>query len=287
MSTSQSHYCFVKNLGEGTFGKVILLENSRNANIKIAMKQMISQDKITKKLIKSEYQVLQALTTIGHINVIKMFGMKTDNVTFCMYLEYVDGGELLKKILDGMSLEKATYYFRQLVEGLAFLHENNVVHRDIKPENLLLTKSDVIKISDFGFSTFYRNEKGEETMLIQNCGTRLYAAPELFKNDPFRGPPVDVWSAGVVLMEMIIGVPPWESATESSFSYLQWILTDDVEARATIEQIKNDSWLVPNTPPAVSLLRRKMIDKNNSEAQQTEYCTTEKRRRLEVLEMSD
>ncbi|EGT39739.1 hypothetical protein CAEBREN_03664 [Caenorhabditis brenneri] len=71
-----------------------------------------------------------------------------------------------------------------------------------------------------------------------------------------------------------------------TITFLRKILTDDVEARATIEQIKNDSWLVPNTPPALSL-RRKMIDKNNSEAQQMEYCTTEKRRRLEVLGMTD
>ncbi|CAL2028926.1 unnamed protein product [Caenorhabditis brenneri] len=304
MSTSQ--YNFVKTLGKGTFGEVLLLEDKSNPNVKVAMKKVVPKDREDLELIRSECFVLKALTIIGHVNVIKIFGMKIDYTTVCIYLEYVDGGELLKKILNGMNLGKAKFYFRQLVDGLFFLHENGVVHRDIKPENLLLTKSDTLKLVDFGFATFYRNENGEEKMLTNKCGTKEYIAPELYKKGPYRGPPVDVWSAGVVLAEMLIGVPPWESATDASYDYLQWItdcyedeepwrsidedsitflrkiLTNDVQARATIQQVKEDPWLAVEEE-STPLLKRKTIENESStDDEQVESSRTEKRQRLEI-----
>ncbi|CAL2028921.1 unnamed protein product [Caenorhabditis brenneri] len=304
MSTSQ--YNFVKTLGEGAFGEVLLLEDKSNPNVKVAMKRVVPKDREALEMLKSECLVLKALTIIGHVNVIKIFGMKTDYTTFCIYLEYVDGGELFEKISAEMSLEKVKFYFRQLVDGLFFLHENSVVHRDIKPENLLLTKSDTLKLVDFGFATFYRNENGEEKMLTQKCGTKIYIAPELYKNDPYRGSPVDVWSAGVVLAEMLIGMPPWENATDASFHYFLWItncyedkepwktmdadtitflrkiLTDDVEARATIQQVKEDPWLAVEEKATPSLKRKAIENERSTGDEQVESCKTEKRQRLEI-----
>ncbi|CAL2028928.1 unnamed protein product [Caenorhabditis brenneri] len=304
MSTTPSTFNFVQILGNGAYGEVILLEKKTNPNVKVAMKKIVPKDKIDLKLLKNEYLVLQALTKIGHVNVIRMYGMETDNITFSMYLEYINGGNLHKKISAEMSLEKVKFYFRQLVDGLFFLHENSVVHRDIKPENLLLTKSDTLKIADFGFANSYRNEDGEERMLTTNCGTKLFMAPEVFTNNPYRGPPVDVWSAGVVLAEMLIGVPPWDSATDASYPYLLWItnafddedpwrsmdedtitflrkiLTDDVEARATIQQIKEDPWLAVEEEAAPSVKRNAIENESSTDDQKVESVA--KRQRLET-----
>ncbi|EGT38797.1 hypothetical protein CAEBREN_02744 [Caenorhabditis brenneri] len=306
--TNGTEYNIVKTLGEGAYGQVILVEKRENPNKKIALKKIVPKDERTLEMINSEVLVLQALKKVGrHQNVIKMFGMKTDNIKYCISMEYVDGGELFRKISAEMSLAKVKFYFRQLVDGLSFLHENGVVHRDIKPENLLLTKSDILKIADFGFATFYRKENGEEEMFTLQCGTNFFMAPELFTNNPYRGPPVDVWSAGVVLAEMLIGRLPWENATDASYPYLLWItnacdddepwkymdedtiiflrtiLTDDVEARATIQQVKDDPWLALEEEATPSLKRKAIETESSSNDQQVEKMA--KRQRLETIQI--
>ncbi|CAL2028902.1 unnamed protein product [Caenorhabditis brenneri] len=306
MSAIPPQYNFVKVLGVGAFGEVVLLEKKTDPNAKVATKKMVPQSRMAMEVIKNECLVLKALTIIGHDNVIKIFGMQADYTTFWMHMEYVDGGELFDKISDGLSLEKAKFYFRQLVDGLFFLHENGVVHRDIKPENLLLTKSDTLKIADFGLSAFYRNENGEEKMLTQKCGTKEYIAPEVFENTSYRGPPVDVWSAGIILAVMVTGVQLWESATDASFHYLLWItncyedkepwrnmdedtikflrkiLIEDIEARPTIQQVKEDPWLAVEEEATKSLKRKAIENESSSNDEQVESCATEKRQRLEI-----
>ncbi|CAL2028892.1 unnamed protein product [Caenorhabditis brenneri] len=269
------------------------------------MKEVCFKDEESKKQVENEFNIHHNLTKIGHANIIKMCKINRYEASCRLYMEFADGGELGGKIgEDGMDLEMAKFYFRQIVEGLSFLHSNGVVHRDIKPQNLLLTKSGVIKIADFGLSKRYRNESGEEILMDYACGTPPYYAPELFKPEPFRGPPADVWSAGIVMVLMITGMRPWEMATEYSIPYLLWknglkrdpwtsmddntinfikrILTEKVEDRATIEQIKNDPWLAPENLPTLSL-KRKTIENENSGGQQKEHV---KRERLEHSDTS-
>lgn len=69
----------------------------------------------------------------------------------------------------------------------------------------MLTTKDVVKITDFGFATLYRNEDGIERLLELKCGTPPYVAPEVFKSTNYKGMPVDVWSCGVVLVAMLAG----------------------------------------------------------------------------------
>ncbi|CAL2028924.1 unnamed protein product [Caenorhabditis brenneri] len=132
-------------------------------------------------------------------------------------------------------------------------------------------------------------------------------APELFTNNPYRGPPVDVWSAGVVLAEMLIGRLPWENATDASYPYFLWIthccddeepwrsmdedtisflhmiLTDDVEARATIQQVKEDPWLALEEETTPSLKRKTIENESSSNDQQVESMA--KRQRLETIQI--
>ncbi|EGT38761.1 hypothetical protein CAEBREN_07770 [Caenorhabditis brenneri] len=291
----------VKVLGEGSFGKVFLVENTTDPSRKMAMKKMLFKEEGVKELIESECRVHEHLSRIGHENLVKMLGVVTIKTTSCIYLEYIAGGELRGKIKkNGMSLQKAKFYFRQLVDGLHFLHQNHVVHRDIKPQNLLLTELDDLKIADFGLSTFYRNEDGEEKMLDGFWGTRPYGSPEMFKMEAYRGPPVDVWSAGIVLVYMLSGKLPWEAATDLSLEYVLWtngvrrepwskmheetidflkkMLNPCVEDRATIEQIKEDPWLATDVRPIRSVKRK--VGNKNGDVQGME--TRAKRQRLEA-----
>ncbi|KHJ81034.1 hypothetical protein OESDEN_19284 [Oesophagostomum dentatum] len=127
-----------------------------------------------------------------------------------IYLEYADGGELFDQIEPdvGMPPVKAQWYFRQLLNGLKHIHSMGVVHRDIKPRTCFLLD----RISDFGMATVFRHGD-RERMLNATCGTLPYASPQVIKG-LYKAEPVDIWSSGVVLVAMLAGELPWDSASK-------------------------------------------------------------------------
>ncbi|VDM63025.1 unnamed protein product [Angiostrongylus costaricensis] len=176
-----------------------------------------------------------------------------------LYLEYADGGELFDQIEPdvGMPPVKAQFYFRQLLNGLQHIHSMGVVHRDIKPENLLLTGQDVLKISDFGMATVFRHS-GRERMLNAACGTMPYASPQVIKG-LYKAEPVDIWSSGVVLVAMLAGELPWDSASKYVYGKVvvtatnPWkkidntalctaMLIENENLRATLQRILEHPW---------------------------------------------
>lgn len=140
-----------------------------------------------------------------------------------MLLEYAAGGDLFDKIAPdvGVSEDLAQFYFRQLIAGLEYIHEQGIVHRDIKPENLLLSADGDLKIADFGLCSVYRY-KGKERVLKGACGSLPYVAPEM-NATPYKGEGVDVWSAGVVLFALLVGNTPWDEPTTHAPEYNAYV----------------------------------------------------------------
>jgi serine/threonine protein kinase len=102
--------------------------------------------------------------------------------------------------------------FKQLLEGLAYLHTHNIAHHDIKTENVLITADGVVKISDFGVSERYDPCVGCNVFF----GTPAFQAPEIARNitgDPYNGHKADVWSAGVILYQMVTSELPFTGAS--------------------------------------------------------------------------
>ncbi|CAG9785349.1 unnamed protein product [Diatraea saccharalis] len=145
---------------------------------------------------------------LRHPRVLRCLGERTHQGLHYMFLEYAQGGELFDRIEPdvGMSARAARRYWRQLLEGLRYLHGRGVAHRDIKPENLLLDAHDNIKISDFGMATLFRHGSSER-LLSRVCGTLPYAAPEVLAatRAPYRAAPADCWAAALVLAAMLAG----------------------------------------------------------------------------------
>ncbi|CAF3548771.1 unnamed protein product [Rotaria sordida] len=108
-----------------------------------------------------------------HENIIRSYSYGQDDSTYSLFLEYVAGGELFKKI-------------------------------DLKPENILIAKNDILKICDFGLETFFRNQTvKDEQILTTYYGTRPYLSSEVYARIPYRGEPADVWSCDIVLTTML------------------------------------------------------------------------------------
>lgn len=149
--------------------------------------------------------------------------------------------------------------------ALCFLfsqHDNNIIHRDLKAENVLYTRSMCVKVADFGFSTRIKNHT---QMLSTFCGSPQYAAPELFRDEPYNGPPVDIWAMGVLLFFMVTGTIPFRADTIPKLRrcvlqglyalpvwvsapcrrLIQGILQLDPAKRCTVDQMCGCEWLLP------------------------------------------
>jgi len=96
--------------------------------------------------------------------------------------------------------------FGQLCEGVDYLHRLNIVHRDLKLENVLLDSQQNIRIIDFGLAVSIRSH---QQILTSYCGTPEYQAPEIHKKQPYKGPPTDIWSLGVMLHALVMGELPF------------------------------------------------------------------------------
>ncbi|CCD68545.2 Protein kinase domain-containing protein [Caenorhabditis elegans] len=257
-------------LGKGTFGKVLLIELESLPGEAVAMKEIEASGEHVEQItlnVKKEYILTKRLSAPGHENVIRFLSIRTMPEHYFLIMEYADGGDLFDKISSEYRLtsSQAHGYFKQLIAGLRYIHSKGVTHRDIKPENLMLTKAGVLKITDFGLGTLHII-KGEESLMDTRCGTPQYAAPEVLVGNQYRGPPVDIWSAGVVLINMLTGHSPWKKACKSDASYTRWfndecterdawsdlgarvitllcsILAHNPTHRAPIELIEQDHW---------------------------------------------
>ncbi|KAG2388637.1 hypothetical protein C9374_000076 [Naegleria lovaniensis] len=240
-----NQYTIIKKLGKGSFGSVKLGKSAKNGElvaIKVINKSLINNIKRKYKApgqqqnsqinkIKHEIAILKKL---DHPNIVRLLEVIDDpmNDKICLVFEYIDGGELMKLNDDGIlesgqkpfSEDEARFYFRQLLNGLEYLHHNRVVHRDIKPSNILLTKSREVKLSDFGVSKLLEDD--EEDSLDDSQGTPAFLPPEACYKGKIQGKLADIWALGVTLYCMVFGTLPFKSdeAGASKLLYLYYVI---------------------------------------------------------------
>jgi serine/threonine protein kinase len=106
-----------------------------------------------------------------------------------------------------LSEARAIPLFRQTVSAIAYCHLKGVAHRDLKLDNILLTTRNVIKVIDFGFSIFTKQQRKCKVF----CGTPTYMAPEIINKAEYSGPGADVWALGVILYALLCGCFPFRS----------------------------------------------------------------------------
>uniref|UniRef100_A0A6T8XE74 Aurora kinase n=1 Tax=Noctiluca scintillans TaxID=2966 RepID=A0A6T8XE74_NOCSC len=200
-----------ESLGKGSFG--IVQRVRRKGTDKVyALKTMRKQEVIEGNLINQVELEIRVQRRLKHRNVLRLYRHLEDVDNVYLMLEYCEKGELYQ-ILRMQRCRRfpeavACRFFIQVAEGLHYLHQNSVVHRDIKPENLLVDHDDVLKIADFGWCAV------SNTLRTTFCGTLDYLAPEMIQG---RGHDhtLDIWGAGVLLYEMIVGRPPFQSTNHA------------------------------------------------------------------------
>ena len=200
-----SDYEKLETVGLGSFGRVRLCKNIKTNKV-YAMKILKKVEIIRLKQIDHIYSEYNILSFLNHPFIIQLLGINFDDPKYVYFLlEYIPGGELFtllrKKQL--FPLEQAKFYIAHIVTIFEYIHSKNIIYRDLKPENILINKKGYLKLTDFGFAKLLENDK---TYTL--CGTPEYLAPEIILNKG-HGKPVDWWTMGILLYEMLVGVDPF------------------------------------------------------------------------------
>ncbi|GLE05006.1 hypothetical protein PINS_up013990 [Pythium insidiosum] len=201
-------------LGRGGFGEV-RLGIHQLTNDKVALKFILKSEMGSLGDVERTTTEIQCLTALNHPSIIKLLRVINEPNHVVLVFELLEGGDLfhyLKNVpSNGLDEPEGAALFSQILAGVGYAHNQHICHRDLKLENILLSnKNDVsnVKIADFGLSDFYK----PGAMMKTNCGSISYLAPEVFRGTSNAGPPLDVWSLGVILFAIVCGRLPFEGS---------------------------------------------------------------------------
>ena len=209
--TSLSFYKYGRLIGQGAFGKVNLGLNVLTGRV-VAVKSF-NKDKLnnqTENKNKIFYET-DLMKNLNHPNITKILEHFETEKYYLIIMEYINGGNLFSFVKKRRKLSEKTakFLFRQIIQGIKYIHSKNIVHRDIKLENILIDVNNNIKICDFGIGKILDNKNKK---LHDQCGTPMYMAPEILLSTKEKGYdafPVDLWSAGIALYIMLSGTLPF------------------------------------------------------------------------------
>ena len=268
----ENNYNYIHLIGEGTYGFVYLVENNETLE-QYALKKIICRDYI--ELIKQKDE-LELIYSIKHENILNIYGIQfkyldetTSSIQILMELAKSDWDKEIKK----RTLAKKYYkeneiinLLKQIVNGLLFLQNKNIVHRDIKPQNILLFPKNIYKIADFGEAKYIKNIKEQTTLK----GSELFMSPILYKgyklnqksqnHNPFKS---DVFSLGYCILYAMC---------------LNLNILNDLRELTTMKSIINciNKYIMPNlfSNNLINLIY-KMIEPNEDLRYDFEYLSNE------------
>jgi len=276
-----NEYLVLKNIGAGANGqvKLVSLENELFAckvyNKALLGKQSMKARRSSRGVkpmdpLENVRKEIAVMKKMDHPNIVKLYEVIDDPTADKIYMiiEFVGGG-LVMNIDDGepdtriLPEDKTWGYFRDMIQGLEYIHSQHIVHRDIKPENLLVTTKGVLKIADFGVSEIYGDE---DDKMNRTVGTTAFMAPEMTTGDEYLPTPIDIWAVGITLYCFVYGTPPflgenlvgtYDLIQHSEVSFpkpinrdledlIRKLLDKEPKTRITVPQIKVHPWVTKN-----------------------------------------
>lgn len=204
-----SDFKILKELGKGSYGTVYTVRSYLDDNVYVMKKMELNN--LKEKQQKECYREVSILKKVSHHNIIKYYSSFLDGGILYIIMEYAESGDLYSlikhykrhsKLFEEFDIWRIGY---EILNGLDYLHKNNIIHRDIKCLNLFITKDKHVKIGDLGVSTIVSSINA---LHCTRVGTPLYLSPELVKQIPYDFK-VDIWSCGCSLYHLACLDPPF------------------------------------------------------------------------------
>uniref|UniRef100_A0A8C6T4S5 non-specific serine/threonine protein kinase n=1 Tax=Neogobius melanostomus TaxID=47308 RepID=A0A8C6T4S5_9GOBI len=263
---------FIK-IGEGSTG-IVCIASEKHSGKQVAVKKMDLRKQQRRELLFNEVVIMR---DYHHENVVDMYNSYLVGDELWVVMEFLEGGALTDIVTHTrMNEEQIATVCLSVLRALSYLHTQGVIHRDIKSDSILLTSDGRIKLSDFGFCAQVSKEVPKRKSLV---GTPYWMAPEVISRLPY-GTEVDIWSLGIMVIEMVDGEPPYfnepplqamrrirdnlpprlkESHKVSSVlrSFLDRMLVREPSQRSTAQDLLQHSFLKLSGPPSciVPLMR--------------------------------
>ncbi len=216
----EERYKYVKRIGKGAFGTVLLMEDTA-VDEEIILKFLNAQIASDEEMMQRFVHELRYSRKITHPNVIRIYDFLSLGGLYAISMEYFPSHTLGAELVDDepLPLDRMIKFSRDIAAGMRAAHEVGIVHRDLKPANILIDDNSVLKVVDFGVAAAQSaNESADLTKTGYVIGSPKYMAPEqiLGKKVSERS---DIYSTGVIMYEMLTGRPPYTKGDHMSVMY--------------------------------------------------------------------
>ena len=248
----EGRYKYIDRIGRGAFGTVLLMEDTV-VDERLILKFLNPNVSTDEEVMKRFVHELRYSRKITHRNVIRIYDFLYIQGNYAISMEYFPSHTLGSEIVNEkpIELKRALQFGIDMCTGMTVAHQVGIVHRDLKPANVLINQESLLKIVDFGVAAAHREGDTQLTKTGYVIGSPKYMAPEqiLGKKVDERA---DIYAVGVMLYEMVTGVPPYSRGDHMSVMY------QHVQGKARIPQEVN-----PALPPGLSdlVMKSMAVDK--------------------------